>query len=208
MGFGSYETAWTWMHKLRSCMVRPDREPLKGTVYLDEGYIGGPNNRVGRPNGVRTAAVFVAAEHNGRIRMEHSPNVKGKWVKSFVERNIAQETRITTDAFNTYSESTLGSRDHEQVVQKKAKLKKYDPLQQAHFALSLMKRLWIGTYHGGIHQKHLQRYLDEYEFRYNRRKTKGVARVTVRLFQILFRKKPLPYKDIISSVRCSRFATA
>ncbi len=77
MGFGSYQTAWSWLHKLRSCAFFRDRTPLKGAVQLDDGYIGGRSQQVGRPNGTK-ALVLVAVEVHGRVRIEHSPDWRSK----------------------------------------------------------------------------------------------------------------------------------
>lgn len=64
MGFGSYETAWTWLHKLQRVLVRPEREPLRAIVQLDEGLVGG--------KGSEKSMVLVGAEPGGRVRMAHA----------------------------------------------------------------------------------------------------------------------------------------
>ena len=208
MGFGSYETAWCWLHKLRRCAFSRARQPLAGPVQLDDGYIGGVDERPGRPKGNK-ALVLVAAEPGGRVRLEHSPDLTTQSVKSFVCRNLSSESRITTDGYRSFNKKSLGPRPHHQHVQKKKRHITFDPLQHAHFALSLFKRCWIGTYHGAISRKHLQVYLDEFEFRYNRRKTVGVGRIAARLFQSLVGLPPLPYSSMVAStVPCQRFATA
>ena len=68
LGLGSYKTAWLWLHKLRKCMVLPGRARLRGPVQLDDTYIGGEDDRPGRPKGNK-ALVFVAAEARGRVRL-------------------------------------------------------------------------------------------------------------------------------------------
>lgn len=207
MGFGSYETAWSWLHKLRRCAFSRRRKPLQGPVQLDDGYVGGLDQRPGRPKGNK-ALVIVAAERNGRVRMEHSPNLTKKSVNSFASRNISPESHITTDGYRSYSEKSLGPRPHHRHIQKKKRHIEFDPLQQVHFALSLFKRCWIGTYHGAISRKHMQVYLDEFEFRYNRRKTVGVGRIAARLFQSLVGLPPLTYASIVgTTVPCQRFET-
>jgi transposase-like protein len=205
MGFGSYETAWSWLHKLRRCAFSWHREPLDGPVQLDDGYVGGVDDRPGRPNGNK-ALVLVAAERHGRIRMEHSPDLTIPSVKSFADRNLSKSCRVTTDGYRSFGSKSLGARPHHQHVQKKKRHIKVDPMQQAHFALSLFKRFWIGTYHGAVSRKHLQVYLDEFEFRYNRRKTVGVGRIAARLFQSMVGLPPLTYTSMVTStVPCQRF---
>lgn len=207
MGFGSYETAWSWLHKLRRCAFSQNRKQLAGPVQFDDGYVGGLDQRPGRPKGNK-ALVLVAAETWGRVRMEHSPNLTKQSVKSFADRNIFDDAPVTTDGYRSFSSKSLGNRTHTRHVQPKKRHFSFDPLQQAHFALSLFKRCWIGTYHGAISKKHLQVYLDEFEFRYNRRKTVGVGRIAARLFQSLVSKSRITY-DLIaySTVPCQRFAT-
>jgi transposase-like protein len=207
MGFGSYETAWSWLHKLRRCAFSQNRTRLEGQVQLDDGYIGGLDARPGRPKGNK-ALVLVAAEARGRLRMEHSPDMTKRSVKSFSDRNLDLSSGVTTDGYRSFSAKTLGPRSHHQHIQKKKRHISVDPLQQVHFALSLFKRCWIGTYHGAISDKHLQVYLDEFEFRYNRRKTVGVGRIAARLFQSLVSCPPLTYRAIVSSTcPCARFET-
>lgn len=196
MGFGSYETAWSWLHKLRRCAFSRNRKLLEGPVQVDDGYVGGVDERPGRPRGNK-ALVFVAAETWGRVRMEHSPNLTKQSVKSFADRNIINDAPVTTDGYRSFSSKSLGTRKHTRHIQPKKRHFTFDPLQQAHFALSLFKRCWIGTYHGAISRKHLQVYLDEFEFRYNRRKTRGVGRIAARLFQALVAKSRITYDLII-----------
>ena len=207
MGFGSYQTAWTWLHKLRRCAFFRDRTPLEGAVQLDDGYIGGRSQQMGRPNGTK-ALVLFAVEPQGRVRMEHAPDLTIETAKIFVERNLSPSSGVTTDGWISFGKKSLGSRSHTQHIQKKKRNFEFDPLQQAHFALSLFKRCWIGTYHGAISWKHLQVYIDEFEFRFNRRKTVGVGRIAARLFQSLAHSPPLSYSSIVSSSGpCVRFET-
>jgi len=205
MGFGSYKTAWSWLHKLRRCAFDSSREPLDGPAQVDDGYIGGRSRQPGRPKDTK-ALVFVAAEVNGRVRIEHAPSLEIKSVKAFVDRNLKASSEITTDGWVSFSSKSLGERPHCQHFQEKKRHFDVDPIQSAHFALSLFKRCWIGTYHGAISWKHLQLYLDEFEFRFNRRKTKGVGRIAARLFQSLVQNPPITYASIVASSRpCLRF---
>jgi hypothetical protein len=90
MGFGSYETAWTWLHKLRAAMVRPDREPLGPFAQVDETLVGGK----GSPN---KELVLVAAEVDGRVRLAHADNNDEGTLKSFADSQIAPDTQVVTD---------------------------------------------------------------------------------------------------------------
>lgn len=209
LGFGSYETAWTWLHKLRRGIVRDHREPLAGEVQLDDAYLGGPAEGTGRPKpGGNKALLFVAVEPGGRARIEHAPDLTTASMGSFVKRNLSHASWVTTDGYVTYGKTSLAGRRHHKVMQNKLPPRSADPLQRAHFVISLLKRFWIGTYHGAVSQKHLQVYLDEFEFRYNRRRTVGVGRLAARLLQHLNTATRSTYRDITSACRCPRFETA
>lgn len=208
LGFGSYETAWTWLHKLRRGTLDIQREPLVGEVQLDEGYVGGLAEVTGRPKpGGKKALILVAAERGGRVRVEHAPDLTTSTVQSFVGRSLSDATQVTTDGYRSYCKRSLANRSHEKVIQKRLPAHAPDPLQITHHVISLVKRFWIGTYHGAVSQKHLQVYLDEFEFRYNRRKTVGVGRLAARLLQYLSTANRLTYTQIASACRCPRFET-
>lgn len=204
MGFGSYRTAWVWLHKLRRCMVRPARERLDGTIQIDDAYVGGLDQRPGRPNGNK-AVILVATEAGGRVRLEHAPNLTGATIHEFAQRNLAEGTRVTSDGYRSYSAKSLAGRPHSAHVQKHKRHLPEDPLQQAHFAVSLVKRWLIGTHHGAVREKHLQAYLDEFEFRYNRRKTNGTGRLVARVLQILVNSPHTTESALYESVPTRRF---
>lgn len=206
LGFGSYETAWLWMQKLRRCMVRNHRSPLDGEVVVDDAYLGAEGGRPGRP-GEQKAAIFVASEAGGRVRLEHAPDLSVSSVRSFVDRNIAEGSHVTTDGYGTYSRTSIRARTHTKIVVKRLPPGTADPIQRAHQVISLAKRIWIGTYHGAVSRKHLQSYLDEFEFRHNRRKTEGVGRIVARVLQVIARSHPITYREITSSGPCRRFET-
>ena len=206
LGFGSYETAWTWMQKLRRCMVRQGRTPLEGDVVVDDAYFGAPSDRPGRP-GARKAPVFVAAEQDGRIRLEHAPDLSVGSVRSFIERNTAEGSQITTDGYGTYNASSIRRRMHRKIVVKRLPSGTGDPIQRAHHAISLARRHWLGTYHGAVSRKHLQSYLDEFEFRYNRRRTEGVGRIVARVLKVIVHSEPTTYSDVTRSQPHRRFET-
>ena len=206
MGFGSYRTAWVWLHKLRRCMVRPARERLDGTIQIDDAYVGGLDRRPGRPNGNK-AVLLVATEPGGRVRLEHAPNLTGLTINQFARRNLSEAARVTSDGYRSYSAKSLGGRAHAPHLQKRKRHLPADPLQQAHFAVSLVKRWLIGTHHGAVREKHLQAYLDEFEFRYNRRKTNGTGRLVARLLHILVNSPHTAEAALYQSVPSRRFQT-
>lgn len=193
MGFGSYKTAWTWLHKLRTAMVRPEREPLGEAVEIDEALVG--STRGGK------SLVLVATETDGRVRMAQADNNDAETIKCFADREVAPKAAVTTDGHKGYNTTSLGEREHAAVVQTKAERAEDDALQRAHWAISLLKRWLFGTHGSAVGMKHLQAYLDEYVFRYNRRKTNGVGRIAARTIEQLVARAPRTMRDIIDQTR-------
>jgi Zn ribbon nucleic-acid-binding protein len=202
MGFGSYKTAWSWLHKLRAAMVRPDREPLRPFVQVDETLIGGKG-------GPHKELVLVAAEADGRVRLAHADNNDEGTIKRFAEAQIAADAKVVSDGHAGYNKRGLGRRSHDKKVQTKAERRESDALQGCHWTTSLLKRWLLGTHAGAVRPKYLQAYLDEYAFRHNRRKTNGVGRIAARVIEQLVAHEPLPIRKIIDdATRCRWFASA
>jgi ISXO2-like transposase domain/Transposase zinc-ribbon domain len=197
MGFGSYETAWTWLHKLRAAMVRSDSEPLGPFVEMDEALVGGK----GGPN---KQLVLVAAEANGRVRLAHADNNDTEACKHFADGEVAAGARVTTDGHAGYNGQSLGEREHDAVIQTKTQRREADAVQACHWAVSLLKRWLIGTHAGAVRPKHLQAYLDEFTFRHNRRKTIGVARIAARVIESLVARPPLTMRKIVDTTKPHR----
>ena len=189
LGFGSYETAWTWLHKIRAALVRPDREPLSKAVEIDEGFVGGKN--------LGKSMVLVATETDGRVRLAHALTNDEDTLKVFADGNVAPEAAVTSDGHAAYNETSLGDRDHEAVVQTPAERRVKDSLQTIHWTMSLLKRWLLGTHASAWKPKHLQAYLDEFAFRWNRRKTKGVGRISARTIENLVAHPPLTMRNIV-----------
>ena len=200
MGFGSYKTAWTWLHKLRAALVRPGREPLGQHVEIDEAFVGA--KRAGK------SLVLVATETDGRVRMAQAENNDAETLKRFADAEIAPDASVTTDGHAGYSAKSLGERSHDAIVQTKAERAEDDALQRAHWAISLLKRWLFGTHGSAVSFKYLQAYLDEYVFRYNRRGTQGVGRIAARTIEQLVAHAPLTMHQIINETGpFRRFAT-
>jgi hypothetical protein len=198
LGFGSYKTAWAWLHKLRAAMVRSDSEPLGPFVQVDEALVGGKG-------GPHKELVMVAAEVNGRARLAHVENNDTDTCKQFADGQIAADARVVTDGHAGYNEKSLGERTHEAVVQTKAERKANDAVQGCHWTTSNLKRWLMGTHAGAVSDKHLQAYLDEFAFRHNRRKTNGVGRIAARVIESLVAKPPLTMRQIIDGTRRCRW---
>ncbi len=202
MGFGSYETAWTWLHKLRACLVRPQREPLRGSVQVDEGYLGGkaPGHERGRSTQGK-AVILVAAEPGGRFRIEHSPDATQESLGSFLRRTTEPGSVLLTDGGTGYTTKAIAGRGHIAEKQTHDQRAASDAQQYCHWALSNLKRWWLGTHHGAISDKHLQAYLDEFTFRANRRTTDGVGRIAARALIGVMQRRPMPYKSLVKTIK-------
>ena len=198
MGFGSYKTAWSWLHKLRAAMVRSDSEPLGPFVQVDEALVGGKG-------GPHKELVLVAAEADGRVRLAHAANNDEDTLKRFADGQIAADAHVVTDGLASYNRQSLGKRTHEAVVQTKAQRRQRDVVQGCHWTISLLKRWLIGTHAGAVRDKHLQAYLDEFAFRHNRRKTKGVGRIAARVIEQLVAREPLAMRKLIDETRRCRW---
>lgn len=194
MGFGSYKTAWSWLHKLRTAMVRSDSEPLGPFVQMDEALVGGKG-------GPHKQLVLVAAEANGRVRLAHAENNDAGTLQQCAGDEIGPQAHVTTDGHAGYSETSLDKRHHSPKVQTKTERRENDALQGCHWTVSLLKRWLLGTHAGAVKPKHLQAYLDEFAFRYNRRKTNGVARIAARVIEQLVMREPMTMREIIDTTR-------
>lgn len=196
MGFGSYETAWTWLHKLRRALVRPGREPLSAIVQLDEGLVCG--------KGSEKSMVLVGAEPGGRVRLAHAENNDEETLKRFADVQVAATAAVTTDGLASYNAHSLGKRPHEKTVQTPKQKQESDAVQHCHWAISNLKRWLLGTHHGAVSGKHLQAYLDEFAFRHNRRKTKGVGRIAARVLENLVAFNPISMRELADKTKPCR----
>lgn len=106
LGLGSYNTAWTWLHKLRHGMVRPGRDRLIGDVEIDETYVGGKGTKVRGRGARRKTIVAIAAEVRGRgpgrMRMAKIPDLSAPSLRHFVRNNVQRGAKLRTDAWSGY----------------------------------------------------------------------------------------------------------
>ena len=121
---------------------------------------------------------------------------------------MVADAHVVTDGLASYNECSLTNRPHDMIVQTKAERRENDALQACHWTISLLKRWLLGTHAGAVREKHLQAYLDEFAFRYNRRKTAGVGRIAARVIEQLVAHEPLTMRKIIDETRpCRWFAS-
>ena len=195
----SYKTAWSLLHRLRCAMVNEARTKLHGTIEADETIIGGPV-RDKRGRGVIRAAtntlVFgavevityadkngVRAEKAGRLRLATTQSADEKSIKQFLNQNVERGSTIRTDGWKGYSKTALAGYRHESNPGVIAR--------HIHRAFGNLKT-WLNGTHHGVDPAYLHIYLDEFVFRFNRRKTPMAAFQT--LLGLASTKAPVSYK--------------
>jgi Zn ribbon nucleic-acid-binding protein len=199
LGLGSYQTAWTWLHRIRRAMVSENREKLAGYTQIDETLVGG--------KGSEKEMVLVVAEEYGRIRLIHVPGNHEAVISHVVDTEIGDDASIKTDGHAAYNARSLDKRAHEAKVQSKAELRQDDHVQFCHWSASSLKQWLLATHNGAVRAKHLQSYLDEHAFRYNRRKTKGVGRLVARCLENMLARTPMTMRQLIDDTQeCRLFA--
>jgi transposase-like protein/Zn ribbon nucleic-acid-binding protein len=206
MGFGSYETAWSWLQKLRRAMVRPERDRLSGEVEVDETYIGGKEigkGKQGRGAEAKTL-VIVATEcigkQIGRVRFKCIPDSTREYLMQFIKENIEPGSTIITDGWSGYN-FLIGSKkyNHEIKAISRSGKEALELLPHVHMVDSLVKRWINGTHQGRISPKYLSYYLDEFAFRFNRKLSTYRGKLFYRLMQQAVDTPPQPLKEILKS---------
>lgn len=198
LGLGSYRTAWIWLHKLRCAMVRPGRDQLSGTVEVDETYIGGarPGKR-GRGAAGKTLVVIAVEDkgnHIGRIRLTRVEDATAKSLGAAVKGSVATGSIVRTDGWSGYS--GLAPAKYAHTVARQEFNVGDNLLPLAHRVASLLKRWIQGTHQGAVQPSHLDYYLDEFTFRFNRRTSRSRGKLFYRLVQQGVTIEPVTGLDI------------
>ena len=208
LGFGSYQTAWTWLHKLRKAMVRPDRQPLAERVEADETYVGGPRPGKRGRGAAGKALVGGAVEAGrgeargrrlGRLRLAPLADASAASLEAFLAAHVAKPATVTTDGWRGYLGLPAKGYDHEPVSLSASWGDAALRLPGIHLVFSLAKRWLLGTHHGAVSEKHLPAYLDEYVFRFNRRTATLVSHGFARLIEQAVKTRPTTYREIIAT---------
>src|ERR1035437_4670278 len=204
---GSYQTAWAMLHRLRSVLIRPGRELLSGQVEVDETYIGGEEAGLagGRARG-KKALVAVAVEVRspkgfGRCRMRVIPDGSARTLHTFITDNIAPGSTVITDGWSGYLGIDKVGYPHDRRSQRAAKALGEDIgklLPGVHRIASLAKRWLLSTHQGAVHIEHLPGYLDEFCFRFNRRRSRSRGLVFYRVLQLAIGHDPVRYQQLIA----------
>jgi transposase-like protein len=200
LGLGSYKTAWAMLHKLRRAMVRPGRDRLTGTVEVDETYWGGEEEDVRGRQTEAKALIIVAAQEDGkgigRIRLRRIREITQASAHRFISDSVEPGSTVRTDGLNVY----LGLKKyvHDRHVQSDQPEGEH-LLPRVHRVVSLLKRWLLGTHQGAIGHEHLDYYLDEFTFRFNRRKSASRGKLFYRLAQQAVQVEPAPFHSLIKT---------
>jgi transposase-like protein len=201
LGLKSYRTAWTWLHKLRRAMVRPGRDRLAGTVEIDETYLGGVEKGVrGRQVEAKTLIVVAAQEDGGRIgriRLRQIADASAASLIPFVQHSVEPGSVIHTDGWLGYEPLEKNGYRHSVTVLRGRERSPSELMPRVHRVVSLLKRWLLGTHQGAVSHKHLDYYLDEFTFRFNRRRSRSRGKLFFRLVQQAVNIEPVPYARIV-----------
>ncbi len=205
LGLGSYQTAWAWLHKLRRAMVRPGWERLSGRVEVDETYVGGHERERGggvRGRGTtRKSLVAIAAEEDGtgigRIRMQRINGADRANLERFIAATIEPGSVIHTDGWRGYARIEALGYPHKVARLNRTDDPAHESMPRVHRVASLLKRWLLGTHQGAVGHEHLEYYLDEFTFRFNRRRSQSRGKLFYRLVQQAVAVEPVPYHRLI-----------
>lgn len=203
---GSYQTMWAILHRLRSVLIRPDRERLCGKVEVDETYIGGKEAGLpgGRAKGKKIltciAIEILEPKGFGRCRMAPVADASAESLHAFVVANVEPGTTVITDAWQGYRGLENKAYIHESRSQRAAFARGEDPgelLPGVHRIASLAKRWLLGTHQGAVDSAHLPSYLNEFVFRFNRRRSRSRGMLFYRILELAVAHGPVRYQDIV-----------
>jgi transposase-like protein len=210
LGIG-YRAAWLMLQKLRRAMVRPgrDSDKLSGDVEVDESYLGGPVPGGKRGRGAEGKVIIaIAAERKGfgkkskrwklgRTRIQVVPDTSAKTLLDFVEDTCEKGSTIYTDGLSAYQGLAARGYTHDATAISKGNDPAHVVLPAVHRVASLLKRWLMGTHHGGWGAQHVEAYLDEFVFRFNRRQSNARGLLFYRLLQNAVAMPKMNYEGII-----------
>jgi transposase-like protein len=202
LGFGSYQTAWVWLHKLRRAMVLPGRELLADAVEIDESYVGGsrPGKR-GRGAAGKAIVAIAVEDHDGapgRTRMQRIPDVKRDTLTDFVLDHVGRGAEVRTDGYSGYDDVGRHRFSHVVVNVKESGDPAHIAMPHVHRVASLLKRWLLGTHQGAVTHGQLDYYLDEFAFRFNRRRSRHRGLLFYRLIEGALAADPHPYTELLT----------
>lgn len=210
LGLGSYQTAWTMLHRFRRAMVRPDRDKLKGHVEIDETHLDITARQSATPSIKRksnTSKLLVAIAVEliepkgfGRIRLRPIPKDTEAHLLPFIHESVEPGSKVSTDGSAAYRSLADAGYDHDRHVMLGSDTPAHVSMPGVHRIASLIKRWMMGTHHGAIQPNQLAPYLDEFVFRFNRRTSRSRGMLFYRLMQQAIATAPITYSDVTAKV--------
>ena len=204
----SYPTAWLWHKKLSSSSLNIERSKLSGEVEVDEFYLGGKHEGKQGRGSENKLKIVIAVEKRKfensskqyveRIRLKEVESCSAEELTKFVKENISLDADIKTDKWSGYNKLKEHGYQH---IAKKI-LDYNSDFKGLHNTVSLIKRWILGTLQGKISQKHIQKYLEEFTYRFNRKHLRIGFKFN-RLLEFVTITKPLTYRDLIKELEAS-----
>lgn len=196
-----YRTAWAMLQRYRVSMVRSERERLSGVVEVDETLVGGVVQGGKRGRGSSKSIILIAVEVKepkgfGRIRMGHVPDASGTSLQSFICDVVEKGATIRTDGWTGYRGLSQHGYEHERTVLSASGDPAHVSMPGVHRIASLVKRWILGTHQGSIVPVHLQSYLEEFTFRFNRRNSESRGLVFRRLIEQSMATEPVTETEV------------
>jgi transposase-like protein len=197
----SYHVAWHMLHRFRVAMVRSSREPLSGEVEVDETLMGGVDVGGKRGRGAKKEIIVIALEIKrprgyGRVRMRHITDASAKNLVPFVREVIAPGSIVCTDGWRGYSGLSNGY-EHRQTILSSSDDPAHVAMPGVHQIASLLKRWLLGTHQGAFSPEHIQSYLEEFTFRFNRRTSSSRGQLFHRLLEQAVATHPVTQTDTL-----------
>lgn len=201
LGIGSYKTAWLWLHKLRRAMVRPGRDNIGGRVEVDETYVGGETSGPPGRGSLKKCLVAIAVQEKGkgigRIRLERVKDASAASLVGFVLRHVESGSVVHTDGWEAYNSlKSIGFVHQVTIMSGRPRDVACELLPRVHLVASLLKRWLLGTHQGAVGAEHLDYYLDEFTFRFNRRTSSVRGMLFYRLLQQSVSHSPIEGSEI------------
>lgn len=207
LGLGSYQTAWAMLHRFRQAMIRPGRERLKGLVEVDETYLAITDRQAPTPTKKRkskTDKVLVAIAVEiiepkgfGRIRLQRILDDSAASVLPFVQASVEPGCILRTDGSAAYRSLKDLGYDHQRTVMLGAEHPAHVSMAGVHRVAALVQRWVLGTHHGAVQPAHMDAYLNEFVFRFNRRTSNSRGLLFYRLLEQAMQASPCTYSDIV-----------